>query len=74
VADRVSESQTAVLLAVLSLEYPTVRSVAMNCGRSVAVTWSHLDRLRSKGLVTWVPGMAGTLRATVYPVPFGRAA
>ena len=72
--DRVSPPETLVLLAVLSLDRSTVRSVALAAGRSVSVTWGHLHALRAKGLLAWEDGKQGTLRATVRPVPFGEAA
>lgn len=56
----------AVLMATASQERPTMRSVAEACGGiSPSTALWHLSDLRELGLVTWVDGQRGTLKATV---------
>lgn len=49
---------------------PTIRDIAAHFGIRVHAVCSHLQLLRKKGAVTWVPGAARTLRVLVKnPVP-----
>ena len=63
------DTATRVLLSVIRQARPTVRSVAAEVGKSVKVTHAHLVKLRAAGLVEWVDGKAGTLRAMVAVAP-----
>lgn len=63
--DRLGDSATRVLVAVVCLRRPSVADVARHVGLSKASTYDHLLRLRRRGLVTWDPRGAGTLRPTV---------
>ena len=69
--EALSGVQAAVLAAVLRQRRPTTRSVADECGLSVSYVHHRLIELRDLGLVTWEPGLAGTLRASCYVVPLG---
>ena len=66
------DTATRVLLAVLNQRRPTVRSVAMEAGRSVMGTHNALTQLRDEGLVTWDEGKQATLRPTVQEVPIAQ--
>ena len=59
------DTATRVLLAVLTQDRPTVRSVAAEVGRSVSKTHEELVKLRAAGLVKWDAGKTGTLRPIV---------
>lgn len=66
----VTSAQLRVLLAADHLHAHTgrctVRSIADATGlRSLSTVHFHLAALRRKGLITWTPGAAGTLRPTV---------
>jgi DNA-binding IclR family transcriptional regulator len=58
-------SCTRVLLAVVILHRPTVRSVAAATGLSAARAHAQLVDLRRHGLVAWEDGKDGTLRPLV---------
>lgn len=66
----VTSAQLRVLLAVDHLHAHTgrctIRDLTVATGlRSLSTVHSHLAALRRKGLVTWTPDAAGTLRPTV---------
>lgn len=44
---------------------PTIREIADHFGIRVHAVCSHLQLLRKKGAITWVPGAARTLRVLV---------
>lgn len=62
----VSDTGVRALAAVMSQEFPTVRSVAEAIDRAVQPTHRQLCILREHGLVDWEDGLQGTLRATCY--------
>ena len=70
----IGDTATRVLLAVLTQDHPTVRSVGEEVGlASPNSTHHHLLDLRDAGLVTWDEGKTGTLRPLVAIVALGRS-
>lgn len=65
------DNPTRILLAVMSQERPTTRTIADEVQCSLSTVNRHLRRLRQEGLVGFEPGCAGTLRALVSIVPMG---
>ena len=59
-----SDTATAILLAVMTLQRPTVRTVADEVGIQISSAVYQLRRLKDLGLVDWVPGQSATLHAT----------
>ena len=62
---RFGDTPTRVLLAVVSQDRPTVRSVALQVGKCPSYTLSVLRSLRAAGLVQWDEDKQGTLRPMV---------
>jgi hypothetical protein len=60
--EHVSTTRALVLLALVRLQYPTVRSVAEAATCSVTVAYRQLLQLRDEGMVSW--DGPGTLRPT----------
>jgi predicted ArsR family transcriptional regulator len=63
------QTRRAVLVAVTQQRRPTVRSVADYAGVNIQTAYTHLERLRDLGLVSWEPNHSGTLRSLVELVP-----
>lgn len=67
----VGPGATRVLLAIIGEEWPTVSTLVESTGFSRGGVHYHLKVLREAGLVDWVVGRRGTLRALCGPVKFG---
>ena len=64
--ETVPDVKAAILMAVMTEQRPTIRSVMRAAGLSSSSSaWFHLIDLRAMGLVTWTKGKRGTLRPTV---------
>lgn len=70
-AGSLCSSAVRVLLAVATQPSPTVQSVADAAGVAHSSTYHHLHTLKNFGLVDWVHGQSGTLRALVRFEPVG---
>lgn len=70
-AESLCSSAVRVLLAVATQPGPTVQSVSDETGTAYSSTYHHLQTLRRAGLVDWVHGQSGTLRALVRFEPVG---
>lgn len=70
-AHALGDTATRALLAVMTQQRPTVRSVAREVGKSTTATYQQLRKLRAAGLVEWHEGKQSTLRAVVLPARTG---
>lgn len=64
-ATKLPRRDRVILAALLSGERHTIRSLADLTGTCISTTHKDLKRLRRRGLVTWEPHQARTLRPTV---------
>jgi DNA-binding IclR family transcriptional regulator len=58
-------SQAAVLIAVISQDQPTVRTIASATHLSPSRVHTRLVELKALGLITWTKGRHGTLRGNL---------